>query len=397
MHDISYIKILLTSFVVAMTLWHPPGATKEKSNRGHLTHATVLLDLSGGQSSIGRPAMNGFLLALQDVEVTQDPLLSAVMLNTASDPKTTLRVAQVVVPSVKVAVGFTDNDSMLNDGPVFQKAKVPFLSIGATDPTLPKSVGNFVFLTAFGDNTQAAAGAEFAYSEFGTNVAVLWDSTSQYTRTLPIYFRTRFEEMGGSVLLNESFDGGCNISSLGEQVWNLSPQPDFIYLAGLPDCVGEVIASLRSVGLTIPIIGGDGLDTQNLLRGPFEMTDNVYYTSHAWLSAETGTPQAKQFIEAYQKAYGSPPEDSFAALGYDAGKILLDALERSKSTKPRRIQKALEKTQDFQGVTGTIGFSKKSHVPLKTVWTIKVTQGELSLATEFVPEKVPEPTAVLFD
>jgi branched-chain amino acid transport system substrate-binding protein len=347
----------------------------------------ALLDLHGGQASIGRPAMNGFVLGLQHAS-EQSPVPFAALLDTQSDRAVTVTAARRVSSRVSIAAGFTDNDSVLAAGPLFQRRQVPFLSIGATDPALPDVVGNTIFLTPFGDNTQAAAAAEFARGEFGASVAILWDATSQYTRSLPRYFRTRFEELGGTVGVDASYDGGCAIAALGQQV--AAARPDFVYLAGLPDCIGDVVASLRAAGVEQPIIGGDGLDTPELLGGNPGLPTNVWFTTHAWLSDQTGTAAAKAFIAAYRDAYGAAPTDAFAALGYDAARLMLDALQRAHVGK-RSVFKALVETRGFEGVTGTISFSAESHVPLKTVWIVGVHNGERSLAGDFVPESVPPP------
>ena len=256
-------------------------AIASDGDKNRTANVAVLLDLQGAQATLGRPAMNGFVLALQEANPIQRRKIFASLLDTKTDPVITRKAARRVVSSISVAAGFTDNDSVLIAGPIFQKKEIPFLSIGATDPALPDVIGDSIFLTPFGDNTQAAAGAEFALGEFGNTVAILFDNTSQYSRTLPQYFRTRFEELGGDVLLNASYDGVCNISALGVQIRKLSPQPNFIYLAGLPDCIGKVVESLRSVGVDQPIIGGDGLDTPNLLSSGAVLTDGVWFTTHA--------------------------------------------------------------------------------------------------------------------
>jgi branched-chain amino acid transport system substrate-binding protein len=381
-----------TVLVLAL-LWIAIGsavaATKIEHHDTRAAPIAAMLDLQGAQASLGRPAMNGFVLGLQQTS-ENEPLLFSALIDTKSDPQATKSAARdVVSTSVSVAAGFTDNNSVLIAGPFFQRARVPFLSIGATDPALPQVVGNSIFLTPFGDNTQAAAAAEFAQRAFGSSVAILWDSTSQYTRTLPRYFRTRFEELGGNVALDVSYDGGCDITTLAQQVERLSPQPHFVYLAGLPDCIGDVVASLRAAGVTEPIVGGDGLDTPRLLEGNPGPTSNVWFTTHAWLSEKTGTPEAKEFIAAYRDAYGTAPDNAFAALGYDAARLLLDVLHRAQ--RQRGIFHALEHTEGFKGVTGTISFSPQSHVPLKTVWVIAVQNGEKSLASAFVPTSVPPP------
>jgi branched-chain amino acid transport system substrate-binding protein len=364
-------------------------ATKMEHRRTRAAPIAALLDLQGAQASLGRPAMNGFVLGLQQGS-EHGPLPFSALIDTKSDPDATESAARdVASTSVSLAGGFTDNNSVLIAGPFFQRARVPFLSIGATDPALPQVVGNSIFLTPFGDNTQAAAAAEFAQREFGSSVAILWDSTSQYTRTLPRYFRTRFEQLGGNVALDASYDGGCDITALGQKVKQLSRQPHFVYLAGLPDCIGNVVSSLRATGVAAPIIGGDGLDTPKLLEGNSSPTSNVWFTTHAWLSEQTGTPEAKEFIAAYRDAYGAAPPDAFAALGYDTARLMLDVLGRAENKK--QIFYALEHTDGFKGITGTISFSPQSHVPLKTVWVISVQNGDKSLASAFVPASVPPP------
>jgi branched-chain amino acid transport system substrate-binding protein len=382
----------VTVLVLAL-LWieiGPAVATSKMENRHTRTvRVAALLDLHGAQASIGRPAMNGFVLGLQQGS-EHGPIPFSAFIDTKSDPEATESAARHVVSSVSLAAGFTDNDSVLLAGPFFQRARVPFLSIGATDPALPEVVGNSTFLTPFGDNTQAAAAAEFSQREFGSSVAILWDSTSQYTRSLPRYFRTRFEELGGNVALEASYDGGCDITALGEQVEGLAEQPHFVYLSGLPGCIGEVVASLRAAGVTEPIVGGDGLDTPNLLEDNPGPTSNVWFTTHAWLSEQTGTPEAKEFIASYRDAFGVAPADAFAALGYDAARLMLDVLGRARNQKG--IFHALEHTEGFKGVTGTISFSSESHVPLKTVWVIAVQNGEKTLSSAFVPDSVPPPT-----
>jgi len=361
----------------------------DRADPGHTSSERVaaLLDLQGAQASLGRPAMNGFVLGLQQGS-TESPVPFAALLDTQSDPGATAKAAADVAAKVSIGAGFTDNDSVLIAGPIFRQRQVPFLSIGATDPSLPAVIGDNVFLTPFGDNTQAAAAAEFGYGAFGSRVAIVWDASSEYTRTLPRYFRTRFEQLGGTVELDASYAGSCDIGVLAQQV--LAQRPDFIYLAGLPDCIGNVVASLRREGVAQPIVGGDGFDTPNLLDGAPGPTDQVWYTTHAWLSEDTGTPAAKAFIAAYRDAYGVAPTDAFAALGYDAARLMLDALQRARGGK-HGVFDALESTRDFEGVTGTISYSADSHVPLKTVWVIAVQNGEKSLARAFVPDSVPPP------
>ena len=387
--ETNILKFLVCLYLVIFYV--PVLASGDDRHNTVATNVAVFLDLEGNQASLGQAAMNGFVLALQTADPGQNRKLFVSLIDTKTNPAMTLSAANSVVSAISVASGFTDNDSVLVAGPIFEDEEVPFLSIGATDPSLPDTIGKSIFLVPFGDNAQAAAAAEFAQSEFGNTVAILWDATSQYSRTLPRYFRARFEELGGEVVFDSAYNGECDIFLLGTQVQDLISTPSFIYLAGLPACIGETVASLRSAGVDLPIVGGDGLDTPNLFLGGSELTNDVWYTTHAWLSSETGTPEVQQFMSSYEKAYGNPPQDAFAALGYDAANLLLDVLQRTTDIRPARIAEALEETSEFQGVTGTISYSAERHVPDKNVWIVKVTQGESSLAQTMVPSRVPPP------
>jgi branched-chain amino acid transport system substrate-binding protein len=333
--------------------------------------------------------MNGFVLALRQASPAGFPLAFFALIDTRSDPAATESAANAVARRADVVAGFTDNDSVLTAGPVFQEAGIPFVSIGATAPALPKSIGNLVFLTPFGDNAQGAAAAEFGQRRFGDTVAILWDSTSTYTRDLPRYFRTRFEEIDGATLYDTPFKGGCDLGEQGAEIAALEPAPAFVFLSGRPNCIGETIASLRKAGVDEPILGGDSFDTPNLTAGRERIVDDVWFTTHAWLSPRSTSQATRAFMRDYEAAYGSPPDDAFAALGYDAARLLLDALHRADSASPAAIARALEATRDFKGVTGIITFGEDAHVPEKTVWVLGVSQNEKDLADAFIPAGVP--------
>ncbi len=380
--------MVLAFFCITFFTYSAFGAVKKsvvpKSNQ-----VAVMLDLSGAQSTLGQQAMNGFLLALQQLQGSDSVKAFFSLNNTQSDLKVAKTISEDLINVINIGAGFTDNNAVIAIGSLFQHAKIPFLSIGATDPSLPQRFGNMVFLVPFGDNAQAAAAAEFSYPKLGDTVAILWDSSAEYTTTLPKYFKTRFEELGGKVLLDESYDGGCNLSTLAKKIKAVKTQPKFIYLAGLPSCIGKTINSLRQADIKQPIIGGDGLDTPNLWQNANGSINDVWFTTHAWISEKNKSPSMQQFLKAYSNQYGQLPSDAFAALGYDTANLIVNVINRAASTTPLAIINALEGTQSFEGLTGDISYSKTQHVPKKTVWVIHINNGKRQLADHFTPMKVP--------
>ena len=290
---------------------------------------------------------------------------------------------------VSAVVGFTDSDSVLAAGPIIQAAGIPFITAGATSPQLPDQIGDMFFMACFGDNVQAAAGAEYAYKNFGHTAYLLWDQGVEYTTLLASYFKTRFEQLGGTIVLEDTYaDDATDFSAQITKLRALTDQPSFYYVAAMPYNVGPAVLQMRQAGIDGPIVGGDGYDTPDILSVAGDSANNVYFTTHALMDPDLGTDGIKTFITDYTTEYGHAPENAFAALGYDAMNLLADAITRAGSTDAKAIQQALLDTKDFPGITGAITFNG-SHIPTKGVTLIKIDGGKFTLGAEVVPEVVP--------
>lgn len=353
--------------------------------------------LTGDESALDLPAANGAKLAVKEINAAGGVLgkqIDFIVHDSQYKMDVTAQTAKQFVEQDKVEamIGYTDTDSVLAAGPTFQQAGIPFISVGATSPKIPSQVGDMMFLAAFGDNVQAAAGAEYAFKNFGKTAYLLWDKGVEYTTLLGGYFKSRFTELGGTIVLEDSYDDkATDFSAQIAKVKALPQQPDFYYIAAMPYNVGPVVKQFRDAGLTGPIVGGDGYDTPDLVSVAGAASDNVYFSTHALMDATNGTDGIKKFIAAYNKEYGRDPENAFAALGYDTVYLLVDAIKRAGSTDPKALKSAIEATKDFPGITGSITFSAESHVPQKGVTIIAVKDGKFTLGAEVVPEKVPAP------
>src|SRR5262249_34686601 len=97
--------------------------------------------------------------------------------------------------------GLNDTAMVLAAAPVSEEARTVFLTSGATSPRVPLMFPRYYFMTCFGDNRQAAAGAEYAYGTLGARTTwLLFDHTTDFTVLLARYFRERYTELGGAIL-----------------------------------------------------------------------------------------------------------------------------------------------------------------------------------------------------
>ena len=136
-----------------------------------------------------RPSAGAIYLGGRNVHRLQSRSLPYVRRNIgylAADPAVAAQTATQFVEEDQVSafVGYDDSDSVIATAPTFQAAGIPYITVGATSPKLPSQLGDMVFLAAFGDNVQAAAGAEYALAEFGDTAYLLWDKGTEYTTLL---------------------------------------------------------------------------------------------------------------------------------------------------------------------------------------------------------------------
>jgi branched-chain amino acid transport system substrate-binding protein len=146
-----------------------------------------LFALTGDDAALDRPTADGARLAVREINAAGGALgrpLELIVRDTRTALDTTARVARQMVAEDRVAavIGFANTDPLLAAAPPIRDAGLPFVTPGATSPKIPAQAGPRVFLACFGDNAQAAAGAEFAAPRFGKRATLLGNAGVEYTK-----------------------------------------------------------------------------------------------------------------------------------------------------------------------------------------------------------------------
>jgi branched-chain amino acid transport system substrate-binding protein len=125
--------------------------------------------------------------------------------------------------------------------------------------------------------------------------------------------------------------------------------------------------------LNQPILGADGFDSPTLvdLAGASALND-VYFTNH--YSSLDEDPMVLEFIKTFEARYGKKP-DAFNALGYDLARFVADAIGRAEKLTGEAVKDALEATENFAGVTGTLSVDE-NHNPVKSIVVIGLKDGK---------------------
>jgi branched-chain amino acid transport system substrate-binding protein len=352
----------------------------------------AMYNLTGGQQDLDIPSSRGAKLAVEEANKAGGVLgrqVKLILVDGQTKPGVIARETVKLLaqrPAPAALMGFSDTDMVLAAARIAAVHSHVFLTSGASSPKLPLEVPRYLFLACFGDNVQAAAGAEFAVDRLKARTAVvLYKQTSTYAKLLHGYFETRFKELGGKVLTVR----GYTLADVAAKAKGL-PKADLVYLAAQPDDVAAAVPALRSAGIAAPILGGDGLDI-GAAWGQVAQADKIYFTTHAYLGADNPDPHVRAFRAAFVKAYPDKQPDAFSALGYDTARLLMAAIKSAGSTDPQAVRKALAATHDFAGVTGTISYRGGSRIPVKTVTVMSVNGGRQAFVATVLPKKIPPP------
>ncbi len=344
--------------------------------------------MSGGQATFGQSTDNGIKLAIEEINAKGGVAGKTVKLITYDDKGDAKEAGAAVTrlitrDKVQAVLGEVASSLSLAGAPVCQENGIPMISPSSTNERVTK-VGDMIFRVCFIDPFQGSVCAKFAYENDkvkARKVAILYDQASAYSTGLANEFERAFKKMGGAVVAREAYNEGD--PDFNAQLTAIrSAAPDAIFVPGYYTDVGNIARQARGLSIQVPLIGGDGWDSAELAKIGGEAINGCFYANH--YSPEDPSPRVREFIEKYQKAYGSIP-DGLAALGYDAARILADAASRAKSLSGEDLAAALAETKNFEGVTGTISLDKDRNA-VKSAVILEMVDGKAKFVTTVSPE-----------
>jgi len=343
----------------------------------------LLNEMTGGNATFGTSAANGAKMAIKEANAKGGVLgkqIQAVIADNKSEPSESANAMTKLATQDKVVAvtGVFASSNAIAASSVAEANKVPFLAVGATNPkvTVDEKSGkvkDYTFRVCFVDPFQGTVGANFVLNTLKLQkAAILVDNSSDYSKGLSAFFKDAFTKGGGSILAEEAYlQKDQDFKTVLTKIKALNPE--IIYVPGYYEEVGKIVKQARELGITVPIVGGDGWDSPKLVEvATAAALNNTYFTNH--YSVDDTSPASQAFVEAYKKEYGQAP-DALAVLGYDAANVLIDAIKRANSTDPAKIREALAATKDYPAITGATTLNA-THDAVKSAVIIEMKDGK---------------------
>ncbi len=381
------LEFVVSTLVLCSAGCTSPGDGKKTSLAAALPRSVGFVgSLTGRSASFGTSAKNGVELALLQRGAPgskERPPLRAIYLDDQGRPEDARQAAQRLITKEKVELilGALESGTSLAMAEVVERARVPMLSPAATLPSLTRA-GRFVFRACYTDEFQGRAMARFVREQLGLQkVAILRAVHNEYSVELSNVFAKEFERIGGRVLIDEAYVyDEADLESTLRKV--AAAAPEAVFIPGYYDEVSKIAPALRKVGLTAPLLGADGWDSDRLLDEAASAVEGSYFTSH--FHPDLPGAHVSGFVAAYEKLWNETP-DALAALGYDAAMVALAALDRvPPGAGGDALRTSLAQTRGYEGVTGTISFNEDGDAEKRAV-VLRIEGGRRVYVTSIGP------------
>lgn len=344
--------------------------------------------MTGPEATFGVSTHNGILLAVDEINAAggvRGRKIRIVSEDDQSKPEEAAVAVQKLISSDQVisVLGEVASSSSLAAAPICESSGIPMITPSSTHPSVTQ-VGEFIFRMCFIDTYQGPVMAEYLRKELGIEtIALLTDNRSDYSRGLGDAFAETFTSLGGRIVARQSFSKGD--SDFRPQLTAIKQtHPQALFVPGYYNDVGQIALQARDLGITVPLVGGDGWESPKLLELGGKALEGCLYSNHYFV--DDPAPTVQTFVKSYERRHGTKP-DSLAALGYDSMRVLADAMQRAGSFEPKAIREQLAKTSDFAGVTGRITLGPDRNPVGKKLVVLEVKNGALTLKKTLDPVK----------
>lgn len=380
--------LALSAMLVIGSLAGCAGGTKDTGSGGEndVIKIGVFEPMTGANAAGGEMTVEGIELAHEKVGEVLGKKVELVVVDNKSDKVEAANAASKLIEQDKVVaiIGSYGSSLSMAAGDIVKNAQVPAVGCSPTNPLVTLN-NDYYFRVCFIDPFQGTVMANYAFNDLGAKTAaVIQDVQNDYSVGLSRYFVEAFTKLTGdanSIVTTTSYNAGDQ--DFTAQLTSVKAlNPDVIFAPGNYGESALLIKQARDLGITAPILGGDTWESPEFLSIGGAAVEGAVYSTH--FTAESPvTPVSETFLADYKAKYNMDA-NAFAALGYDAYMVIIDAITRANSADPVAIRDAIAATDGFVGATGNITLDTNGDA-VKSAVINKVQGGKFTYLTTVEP------------
>ena len=340
---------------------------------------------TGATATFGVFQLRGTEMAIEEINAAggiNGKKIRHINYDNKSDADETLAVVNRLISQDKVVaiLGEATSGRSKIGAQVAQQHKVPMLSSSATNPDVTK-VGNFIFRACFIDPFQGMVMAKFMTENLKLKkAAILRDIKNDYSVGLSDIFADKLKAAGGKIITDISYQEG-DIDFKAQLTAIKAKNVEAIFVPGYYNEVALIAKQAKELGMTMPLLGGDGWSSPKLFEIAKEAINGNYFSNH--YTTESKDPKTVNFVKTF-KAKFNEDADVMAALAYDAVYLMAEAIKNSKEVTSENIRVELSKIKNFHGVTGEMSMDENRNA-VKSAVVVQVQGTEYKFITSVTP------------
>ena len=340
--------------------------------------------LTGFAAADGKSALNGAKLAVKQANQAggiNGKMIELVVYDDQASPKQAVPISNKLIEKDKVVAAISGSYSGATRAAagVFQSAEIPYISAYAVHPEITKA-GNYVFRTSFMGEVQGRAGAKLIGATLQRKRVVLITLKNDFGKSLAAGFKEAAGQFNLQIV-NE-YEYSIKDRQFGPIVAKVkADDPEAIYATGYFFTAGPLVSQLRAAGITVPVIGQEGYDSEQFIKIAGKASEGTIITTS--LDRDSNSSETRSFISEFEAMAGHKV-DMVAASVHTAMKVLVAAMKKAGTTSPSAIRNAIAQT-NLVASTGSISFNDLGEVQ-KNVQVQVVRDGDFHYHSEIKDE-----------
>ena len=234
-----------------------------------------------------------------------------------------------------------------------------------------QGVGPLAFSGGEAAPARGLAIAEWGFKKkSGRRVTCSSTRAAEYDKSVCYGFELGFNSLGGKIVGRDTFkNDDPSIATQITRLKALNPAPDVIALCSYTPGGASATRQIRAAAIKTPIASDNAMDGGYWLNAVPDLSD-FYYASYGSIVGGDPRQGINDLRDKYSVKLKEQPPISQVYMGYSMMQLYADAVEKTKTTKPKAVVAAMETFQDQPTVEGPFSFSHDLHIQNKRQFTI---------------------------
>ena len=324
----------------------------------------AVISESGSVETYGKYVKKGMDLALEEINAgggVNGGMVTLLYKDDATNANVGTQVTTELIEKdgVHAIIGAVSSTVTVAIAPICEKAGVVLLSPTASANSI-SDAGEWIWRNYPADQIEGTAMAKFAKEEVGAESVVIFSPESDWGQSLADVFTRQYEGRFRKVEKRFEFSESTmdQLPAWVEEAKAM--EPDAVYVVAYDQELIQLLRLFDAAGLDAVRMSTSSV-TADIGRRAGSSAENIVYPQVV-LDLESKEPAVEKFITAFRAKYNNEDPDIFAAHGYDAVKLMAEAIREAGSMHPRSIRQGLSGIENFDGAAGRTSFDSKGDV-----------------------------------